>query len=484
MSALDTHDPAVAQPDRPLSFPPGFVWGAATAAYQIEGSVDVDGRLPSIWDEFCRWPGAVAGGDTGDVAADHYRLVADDVRLMADLGLPAYRFSVSWPRVSTTGAGEVNAAGLDFYDRLVDALLANAIEPYVTLYHWDLPLALERRGGWPERETAYRFAEFATAVAARLGDRATHWSTLNERWCAAFLGYSSGVHAPGRTEPAASLAAAHHLLLGHGLAAQSLRAELPATAQLSLTLNQTSVRPATGATADLRAVEKVDGLMTRLFLDPLLRGRYPADVQAFTSHLTDWAFVRDGDLELVSAPIDAIGVNYYSPVVVRGLSPAQQDAGTAEAAAAFPGCDDVGFVQPPGPQTGMGWAIDASGLSDVLTRLAAESTVPLMITENGAAFPDPEPTQDGRLHDPDRVRYLRAHLAAAHAAVERGVDLRGYFVWSLLDNFEWAYGYEQRFGVVHVDYLTQRRVPKDSAFYFREAFRQNAVPPLDAVAER
>ncbi|MFP5334042.1 MAG: GH1 family beta-glucosidase [Actinomycetes bacterium] len=461
------------------SFPDDFRWGASTAAYQIEGAATAGGRGPSIWDVFSRRPGAVLNGDTGDVAADHYRLFREDVALMVDLGLPTYRFSVSWPRVRPTGRGPVNAEGLGFYDRLVDALLEAGITPFVTLYHWDLPVELEDAGGWPLRDTAERFADHAAVVATHLGDRVRHWQTLNEPWVAAFLGYAAGVHAPGRTEPAAALAAAHHLLLGHGLAARAMREVLPAGNEISLTLNQTAVRAASGSPADRQAARRVDGLMARLFLEPLVHGRYPVDVQELTRHLTDWSFVRDGDLTLVAGSLDALGVNYYAPTVVRARACDETvDAGTA----AYPGCDDVVFVEVDGPRTGMGWPIDATGLTEVLVRLATDAPgLPLLVTENGAAFPD-DP-QVGVTSDPRRVAYLHDHVSAALDAIEAGVDLRGYFVWSLLDNFEWAEGYSQRFGLVHVDYATQRRTPRDSARWFSTVIRHNGVVVPDTTKE-
>ena len=451
-----------------LEFPAGFWWGAATAAYQIEGSVAADGRTPSIWDTFCATPGKVARGESGAVAADHYRLYQQDVELIANLGLSAYRFSVSWPRVQPGGRGRVNAAGAGFYDRLVDALLARGVRPVLTLYHWDLPQELEDDGGWAARDTAYRFADYATLVAQRLGDRVELWTTLNEPWCSAFLGYASGDHAPGRTDPADALAAAHHLLLAHGLGVQALRAQLPA-APMSLVVNLTAMRSVSEDPADLDAARRMDGLANRLFLDPVLRGEYPVDVLADTSAITDWSFIRDTDLEIISAPLDALGINYYQPTLVG--------AGRAgvNAMAAWPGCSDVVVHPIPGPVTDMDWAVDASGLREILVRLGREyGNPPLLVTENGAAYRD-QVTPDGGVHDPERVGYLRAHLIAAHQALAEGVDLRGYFVWSLLDNFEWAEGYGKRFGLVHVDYETQRRTWKDSAHWYREVIAGGGV---------
>ncbi len=450
-----------------LEFPNGFVWGAATAAYQIEGGVKEDGRGPSIWDTFSHTPGRVANGDTGDVAADHYRNFRADVALMASLGLPAYRFSVSWPRIQPGGRGPVNAAGLDHYERLVDALVEHGITPMLTLYHWDLPQELEDHGGWGERDTTARFAEYAGLVGERLGDRVPLWTTLNEPWCAAFLGYASGEHAPGRTDPALALRAAHHLLLAHGLGTQALRAALPASAQVSITLNLSAVLPAATSPAATNAVRRIDGLGNRLFLDPLFRGHYPADVRRDTAALTDWSFVEDGDLDAIAAPIDLLGINYYTPTLV--------DAGVAPPGPSpWPACGNVAFVRQPGPATAMGWAIDAQGLRNVVHRVHDQyRPIPLMITENGAAFDD-QLGADG-VRDDERIAYLRDHLTVVHEAIESGVDLRGYFVWSLLDNFEWAYGYAKRFGIVHVDYPTQARVWKDSAYWYRQVISTNGI---------
>ncbi len=468
--------------DVALRFPEGFQWGAATAAYQIEGAVAEGGRTPSIWDTFSHTPGATAGGDNGDVAVDHYHRFREDVALMAELGLTAYRFSVAWPRitpqVSPERLGPVNAEGLAFYSDLVDALLAAGIRPAVTLYHWDLPQALEDAGGWTARATAERFGEYAEVVAAALGDRVPMFTTLNEPWCSAYLGYASGVHAPGRTDGAAALTAVHHLNLAHGLAVAAIRRVAPA-AQVAVTLNLAWVRPETSSAADADAARKVDGLQNRVFLDPMLHGRYPADVQADTAAVTDWGFVLPGDLEVIAAPLDALGLNYYSPTPVRHWTrerPKENADGHGDGAASpWVAADDVEFPRRPGPYTDMGWTVDPRGLTELLLRLAAECPgLPLLVTENGAAFPDAV-SVDGRVADSDRVEYLRTHLAAVHAAITAGAPVRGYYVWSLLDNFEWAWGYGKRFGIVHVDYATQRRTPKTSALYYADAIRKNAV---------
>ena len=459
--------------DLPTGFPPGFLWGAATSAYQIEGGVDADGRVPSIWDTYSHTPGRVRDGDTGDVACDHYHRWAEDVAIMAELGLNAYRFSIAWPRIMP--GGRFNPKGADFYSRLVDALLERGIAPVATLYHWDLPQELEDAGGWPARQTAFRFAEYAEAIGRVLGDRVHIWTTLNEPWCSAFLGYCSGSHAPGRTDPAAALAAAHHLNLAHGLAVRALRRAAPG-ARCSVTLNLHHARGASAADAD--AVRRVDAVANRIFLGPMLTGRYPADLIDDTASITDWAFVHPGDEQTIAAPLDVLGVNYYAPVLVRrwdGSAPRQSaDGHRPGSRSAFPGCEEVEFLPMPGPRTAMGWPIDPAGLTELLMRLHRDHPgIPLMITENGATFEE-EADVDGRVHDARRIGYLRDHLAAAKAAMDAGADLRGYFVWSLMDNFEWARGYSKRFGIVRVDYRTQRRTWKDSAHWYRRVIAANA----------
>ena len=456
-------------------FPAGFRWGAATAAYQIEGAAREGGRGPSIWDTFSHTPGKVLGSDTGDVAVDHYHRYAEDVALMVDLGLTAYRFSISWPRVQPSGSGEFNEEGLDFYRRLVDALLEAGIEPWPTLYHWDLPQPLEDAGGWPERETAHRFAEYAAHVHAALGDRVRHWTTVNEPWCAAFLGYASGEHAPGRREPAASLQAAHHLLLAHGLAVEAMRARTPDN-RFGAAVNLYAISAASDDPADADAARRIDGLQNRLFLDPLLLGRYPTDVLEDVAPL---GFTPpDDDLAVIGRSCDQLGINYYSRHTVAGTpGEATQTASSPFSThSPWPGSDHVRFVPSGRPVTGMGWDIDADGLHEVLTRVHREyPEVPLYITENGAGY-DEAPDPDGTIQDEGRIAYLDEHLRACHRAIADGVPLRGYFTWSLLDNFEWAWGYSKRFGLVHVDYATQRRVPKESARWYAEVIRRGGLP--------
>jgi len=462
--------------DDTLHFPPGFQWGTATASYQVEGAVKVDGRGRSIWDTFSHTPGKVHDGDTGDVACDHYHRLDHDLELMARLGLGAYRFSVAWPRVQPTGRGPVNVAGLDFYSRLVDGLLERGIAPVATLYHWDLPQELEDDGGWPHRDTARRFGQYAALVGEALGDRVHTWLTLNEPWCAAYLGYADGEHAPGRREPAAALAAAHHLNLGHGLAVQALRATVSRDAQVAVTLNLHQVRPDTDGADDLDAARQVDAVANRVWLGPMLDGGYPQDLFDDTAEVTDWSFVHDGDEETIAQPIDLLGLNYYNPARVRRFTgePGPDTAGRGGPGGPWVGCDDVEFVQQPGPYTQMGWPIDATGLEEMLLRLHRDHPgLPLVITENGIACDDR--VEAGQVHDDDRIAYVHQHLAAAHRAIEAGVDLRGYFLWSLMDNFEWAHGYGKRFGITHVDYDTQRRTPKDSALWYRDVIAANGV---------
>jgi beta-glucosidase len=382
---------------------------------------------------------------------------------MARLGLTAYRFSVAWPRVQPGGRGPANPAGVAFYDRLVDELLAAGIEPWPTLYHWDLPQELEDAGGWPVRETAYRFAEYAALVYTALGDRVPAWTTLNEPWCAAFLGYASGEHAPGRRDPSAAVRAAHHLLLAHGLGAQAMRAARPG-ARVGIALNLYAVSPAGGTPADAEAARRIDGLANRLFLDPVLLGRYPPDVLDHLARVSDLGHVRDGDPAVIAAPLSHLGVNYYSRYVVGARSPA--DAGPAPSA--WPGCADVRFAAPDGPVTAMRWAVDPAGLTETLRRVSdGYPPVPLYVTENGAAYVDVL-GPDGTVDDPDRAAYLDGHLSACLDAIAAGVPLAGYFAWSLLDNFEWGWGYRQRFGLVYVDYPTQRRIIKSSGHRYRD----------------
>jgi beta-glucosidase len=467
-------------------FPEEFVWGSATAAYQIEGAADEDGRGPSIWDTFSRTPGKVLDGDTGDVADDHYHRWAEDVEHIRALGLGAYRFSISWPRVQPGGSGEFNAEGIAFYSRLVDALIEAGVKPVVTLYHWDLPQELEDEGGWTNRATAYAFADYARRMARELGDRIDVWTTLNEPWCSAYLGYASGVHAPGRTDPEDALRAVHHLNLAHGLAVAAIREELGDDVRTSVTLNLHVARPADpGSAADLDAVRKVDAVANRAFLGPLLEGAYPDDLLSDTAHVTDWSFVQDGDGELIRQPLSILGVNYYSTAKVRHFAGdgerAQNDGHAASEASPWVGVTDVEFVEQPGPYTAMGWNIEPQGMTDLLVSLhEAYPDQALMVTENGAAFDD-EVAPDGAVHDPLRVAYLHDHIDAVGAARDAGADVRGYFAWSLMDNFEWSYGYSKRFGIIRVDYDTLERTWKDSAHWYRRLATTGVLPGVDEV---
>lgn len=468
--------------DAGLVFPEGFTFGSATASYQVEGAATEDGRGPSIWDTFSHTPGKVWNGDTGDVACDHYHRWEADLGLMAGLGLNAYRFSIAWPRIMPTGTGEVNQAGIDFYSRLVDGLLERGIRPVATLYHWDLPQPLEDAGGWPARATADAFTRYAEVVGQALGDRVHTWTTLNEPWCSAYLGYGQGGHAPGRHEPAAALAAVHHLNLAHGRAVQALRATSAGDPDYSVTLNFHVLRGIGDGAGE--AMRRIDALANRAFTGPMLRGAYPSDLIEDTASVTDWGFVHDGDLAEIHQPIDVLGVNYYSTATVRlwdGVSPKQQNDGHkgTDGGTAWPGSDGVvEFVEQPGPYTDMGWNIAPEGLEELLLSLREQFPAqPLMITENGAAFPDTV-DPDGAVHDVERVDYLRRHLTAVHRALSQGVDLRGYFVWSLLDNFEWGYGYAKRFGIVCVDFDTLERTVKDSGLWYRELAHTRVVPEL------
>jgi beta-glucosidase len=436
---------------RPDEFPADFVWGAATAAYQVEGAVAEDGRTASIWDTFSAQPGRIRDGDTGEMACDHYHRYVDDVALMRDLGIGAYRFSISWPRLFPEPGGGLDRRGAGFYDRLVDELLAAGIDPWVTLYHWDLPQYLEDAGGWPARDTAARLAELAEAVGGLLGDRVGHFITINEPWCSAFLGYGSGIHAPGRGDQAAAVAASHHLLLGHGLAVEALRSTAP-TAKVGTTLNLYPVAPADDSPAAADLVRRIDGLHNRWFLDPVFRGEYPEDVVADLGPLFPDDLVREGDLATIAAPLDFLGVNYYTRHIVRS--------------SAYPGTNMGEFGHRGLPRAANGWEVDPEGLTETLVRVARDYTpLPLHITENGSAWPD-EVAADGSVNDPDRLAFLAAHLAACARAREAGADVAGYFAWSLLDNFEWAEGYAMRFGLVHVDFATQRRTVKTSGAWY------------------
>ncbi len=451
---MTSSDPADPTDLSTVRFPDGFLFGAATASFQIEGSTTADGRSPSIWDTFCQVEGKVANKDTGDPACDHYRRMPQDVALMQDLGLQAYRFSVAWPRVIPTGTGAVNPAGIDFYDRLVDQLLTAGIEPFVTLYHWDLPQVLDDRGGWLNRDVAQWFGEFAGTVAAALGDRVTHWTTLNEPWCCSVLSYSLGHHAPGHSRQEEGLIAAHHLMLAHGTAVPIIRATAPG-AEVSITLNPTQVIGPDDPTAkDQDAMRRADNVLNGLFFGPLFHGAYPNTMLTDVADVTDASWIHDGDLTTIGAPLDSLGINNYFPTRVRAGDPNDNPTG-------MPGCAGVAPVAPQGRLTDMGWECNPGAHRDILLRSARESGLPIRVTENGSAWPGDVVT-GGAVHDPERTAYLLSHLAAVREAIDEGADVRSYFAWSLLDNFEWAFGYDKRFGIVHVDYETQARTIKDS----------------------
>jgi beta-glucosidase len=443
--------------------PQDFAWGAAFSAYQVEGAVREDGRGESIWDRFTALPGVIENGDTGAIACDSYHRYRDDVRLMHDLGLNAFRFSIAWPRVLPEGRGRVNEAGLDFYDRLVDELLAAGIEPFVTLYHWDLPQTLEDAGGWPVRGTAEAFAEYVEVVVARLGDRVTRWITQNEPWVVAWLGYGIGQDAPGRKSLADAVAAAHHVLLSHGLALEVIRRDAP-SAQAGITIDLIPMHPLSDEPADADAARLEDAVRNRWFLDPVLRGQYPEEgMRRFGSMLPPFA---GEDMPTIAAPIDFLGVNYYRRHVVTA------------------GADgEPVVVDPPGAETtGMGWEIYPEGLRELLVQLRDEYPVPpLYVTENGAAFEDVR--TNGKVEDPRRCAYLEGHVGAIADAIEDGVPVAGYFVWSLLDNFEWSRGYSQRFGIVYVDFETLERVPKASYHWYRDVIAAQRNGGGASVAE-
>jgi beta-glucosidase len=439
-----------------LTFPPPFYWGTATASYQIEGGWNEDGKGESIWDTFSHTQGKIRDGSTGDVACDHYHRWKEDVALMKEIGCNAYRFSISWPRVIPKGKGKVNPLGLSFYDRLVDALSEANITPFITLYHWDLPQALQDEGGWANRDTAYYFAEYASVVAHKLGDRVKHWITHNEPWVVAWIGYGWGEHAPGIRNEKVAIQVSHHLLLSHGLAVEVLR-DISPDSEVGITLNLSPIHPASDSEEDKLAASRQDGSLNRWFLDPIFRGHYPPDILEFYSPK-----VLPGDMAIISRRIDFVGINYYS----RGIVRFNPKAGPLQAEG----------VAPEGAEfTEMGWEIYPPGIYEIITRVWEDyQPKKIYITENGAAFAD-EIAPDGGVHDQKRIDYLREHFVQAHRAIEEGANLCGYFIWSLMDNFEWAHGFTKRFGIVYTDYPTQRRIMKDSALWFKKVIEENGV---------
>jgi beta-glucosidase len=459
------------------AFPDGFLWGVSTASYQIEGAVTEDGRGPSIWDTFSHTPGRTTNGDTGDIACDAYHRTTEDLGLLSQLGVNAYRFSIAWPRIQPDGRGAPNQAGLDHYRRLVDQLLDRGITPLVTLYHWDLPQALQDKGGWATRDTAALFADYAGIVAGALGDRVQRWITLNEPWVASSMGYRSAEHAPGIADPRQYVAAVHHLLLGHGLATAAVRAASPSprATQVGITLNMAQVYPdGADRPADRELAADIDADLNGVFLDPLTKGRYPDRLGE--GQAPGAALIRDGDFDVIRAPIDFLGVNFYAPHFVAVREGENYRRGDEP----MPWRPGATFVKPSGmPVTAMDWLVEPNALYDLLVRVSEDAPgVPLYITENGAACYD-YVNPDGTVEDPERIAYLHGHLQAVRRAITDGVPMRGYFAWSLMDNFEWAHGYSKRFGLVFVDYGTQRRIPKRSAAWYSEVARTNSVPALE-----
>lgn len=444
-----------------ITFPSNFIWGAASSAYQIEGAWDEDGRGLSIWDTFCHTPGKIAQNETGDIASDHYHRWREDVQVMVELGLSAYRFSIAWPRVLPQGKGSINPKGLDFYERLVDALLERNIQPYPTLFHWDLPQALQDEGGWANRETAYHFAEYARVVGERLGDRIPSWITHNEPFVAAIAGHFTGEHAPGIQDIGIALKAGHHLLLSHGLAVSALRASASRAANIGITLNLTTCQPASDSEEDRQAAWRLDGINNRMFLDPVLRGEYPQDmIELFGDLFPD---ITPGDLQIMAAPLDFLGVNYYTRNVMRH----DPDFPLAQ----------FSEVHRAGNEYSQMWEIYPPGIYEMLTRVWRDyKPANIYVTENGCPVPDGLDF-DHRVRDYRRIRYLRDHLIQCHRALTEGVPLRGYLVWSLGDNFEWAHGYAMRFGLTYIDYNTQERIIKESGRWFTQVMRDNGFDP-------
>jgi beta-glucosidase len=473
MTTTDTNHSGVAA----RMFPEGFLWGAATSAYQIEGGAQSGGRGLSVWDTFSHTPGKVRGGDTGDIACDFYNRSEQDLDLIEGIGLGAFRFSVSWPRVQPTGRGAVNQPGLDFYRSLVDDLQSRAITPAITLFHWDLPQALEDCGGWASRDTAQRFAEYAQIVAEAIGDVGGLWITLNEPQVVTHLGYRLGLHAPGHADDALAAAVTHHLLLAHGLAVAALRSVMP-KARIGIALNMDAVRAANPQAAEAASVTEAE--QNRIFLDPILYGRYPAEARE--QMLPPQSLIADGDMGIVSCPIDFLGINYYQPLYVKLADP----AGLLADEAPLPGRPGVVLCNPKQlPRTTVGWLVEPDGLYDLLRAVAGELAegCEIYVTENGCAAND-YVTPEGVVNDIERVEYLRGHLDAAWRAIQDGVPLAGYFCWSLLDNFEWGSGYQQRFGLVFVEFDTQRRIPKRSACFYQTVAKANALSALDLVPSR
>jgi len=443
-----------------LKFPDKFLWGTATASYQIEGAWDEDGKGESIWDNFSHTPGKIYGEDTGDVACDHYHRYGEDVKNMKRLGLKAYRFSISWPRVIPEGKGKINKSGLDFYDRLVDELLKADIEPFVTLYHWDLPQALQERGGWKNRDTVGYFADYTALIAHKLKDRVYHWITHNEPWVTSFAGHAFGIHAPGIMDFSTALQVSHHLLLSHGRAVEVLKDLGNERTKIGITLNLHPAYPASQKKEDINAAKRYDGYLNRWFLSPVFKGAYPSDIWEYYQDKTPQ--ILPGDMSVISRKLDFLGVNYYSRHIVKA-DPKEKIL-------------KLSFSKPEEAEyTDMEWEIYPQGIYDILKRVQNEYSPPaIYITENGAAFRD-KVDKEGKVKDGQRISYLKEHFSFAHKAIEEGIKLKGYFVWSLMDNFEWAHGYSKRFGLIYIDYSTQKRILKESAHWYRKTIENNGI---------
>ncbi|ACI19973.1 GH1 family beta-glucosidase [Dictyoglomus thermophilum] len=440
-----------------LVFPKEFLWGAATASYQIEGAWNEDGKGESIWDRFAHTPGTIYENQNGDIACDHYHRYEEDVELMAEIGLKAYRFSISWPRIFPEGRGKLNPKGVYFYEKLIDKLLEKNIKPAITLYHWDLPQALEDKGGWLNRDTAKYFSEYANFMFYKFGDVVPIWITLNEPFVSAFLGYAWGWHAPGKKDMKGAFVAGHNMLLAHGLAVQAYR-DGGYKGNIGITINVATVYPETNSEEDLKAAEKQDAFGNRWFIDPIFKRKYPEIIWRILEE-NNWSFVFPAsDFDIISSPIDFMGINYYTRNIV-----------------AYDKNSHLGVkrVEGPNEHTDMGWEVYPDGLYDILIQLYRDYKIPIYITENGAAYNDT--VEDGRIRDINRINYLKEHIKRAYFAIRDGVDLRGYFVWSLMDNFEWAHGYSKRFGIIYVDYNTQKRILKDSAYFYKKIIEENGV---------
>ncbi|WP_297316658.1 family 1 glycosylhydrolase [uncultured Bifidobacterium sp.] len=473
-----------------FELPADFTWGTATASFQVEGAAREDGREDSIWDTFCREPGRILDGSNGDQACDEYHRYPEDISLMKEMGVGAYRLSVAWPRIFPSAQGRLNQAGLDHYRRVLDMLRDQGIKPVVTLYHWDLPQYLQDAGGWPNRDTAKRYAEYAGVLARAFGDSVDTWTTLNEPWCTAYLGYGNGAHAPGIRDYDQALATVHHLNLAHGLGAQAIRAELGDKARVSVTLNLQVNRAESGSEEDLAAKTRADLFANEVWLGPMLAGTYDQRIREAAQGITDWRFVREGDLETIHQPLDVLGINYYSTnhVQARRIGEGSTQAGVGpqgslpdQEANAMPAQESVETLPPRGELTAMGWNQEPRGLTDLLLEVSHRfPDLDLMVTENGSAWEDevsPDPSQPGGkiVHDPKRVTYLEQHVRAVAKAIQDGARVTGYFAWSLLDNFEWALGYTKRFGLIRVDYPTQERIWKDSGRRYARIVKDNAI---------